>query len=35
MQEGMYYLKTCVSGGHEKICVVGRHILQVCAETTI
>ena len=43
MQEGMYYLNTCVSGGHVfnenmcygKTCVVGGHVLQVCAEATI
>ena len=43
MQEGMYYLKACVSGGnvfHEnvwygKTCVVGGHVLQICAEATI
>ena len=43
MQEGMYYLKTCVSGGHVfhenmchgRTCVVGGHVLQVCAEATI
>ena len=43
MQEGMYYLKTCVSGGHVfyenmcygRTCVVGGHALQVCAEAII
>ena len=39
MQKGIYYLKTCVSGGHvfhEKMCygntcVVGGHVLQIYA----
>ena len=44
MHVGMYYWKTCVSGGlhvfHENMCygrtcVVGGHVLQVCAEATI
>ena len=42
MQEGMYYLNTCVSGGHvfhenvlRKPSVVGGHVLQDCAEETI
>ena len=43
MQEGMYYWKTCVSGGHffyenmyyGRTCVVGGHVLQVCADAAI
>ena len=44
MQVGMYYWKTCVSGGHHvfhenmcygRTCVVGGHVLQVYAEATI
>ena len=43
MQEGMYYWKTCVSGGlvfhgnmcYGRTCVVGWHVLQVSAEATI
>ena len=44
MQVGMYYWKTCVSFGchvfHENMCygrtcVVGGHVLQVCAQATI
>ena len=43
MQEGMYYLKTCVNGGHVfhenmccgRTCIVGSHVLQICAEATI
>ena len=43
MQEDMYYLKTCVSGGHvfhenvcyRRTCLLSGHVLQVCAEATI
>ena len=45
MQVGMYYWKTSVSGGglhvfndnmcYGTTCVVGGHVLQVCAESTI
>ena len=44
MQEGMYYWKICVSDGRHvfrenmcygRTCVVGGHVLQVCAEATI
>ena len=43
MQKDMYYLKTYVSGSHVfqenmcygRTCVVGWHVLQVCAEATI
>ena len=43
MQVDMYFLKTCVSGGHVfyenmcygRICVVCGHVLHVCAEATI
>ena len=44
MQEGIFYWKTYVSGGHHvfhenmcygRICAVGGHVVQVCAEANI